>query len=122
MIQHLDQMFPASEKHPGFNTPATAGLASLLQKFTVDASLFFSGVSIIPTESPAFKHEAFLKDRAGFFTGTSMTASLAERRPQGLIHTRQCFDIIESLFNDGRKWVGSTEKPTLADLEGERSY
>jgi hypothetical protein len=31
---------------------------------------------------------------------------------------RQIFDLLESLFVDGREWVAGTSKPSLADLEG----
>jgi hypothetical protein len=50
IIQRLEELFPASEQHPGFSTPETAGLAALLNKFTVDASLFVNVCSVAITE------------------------------------------------------------------------
>lgn len=116
IIQRLEEVFPASDEHPGLSTPGTAGLAALLNKFAVDASFFNSAVGLIPLD--VFKNEAFMKDRAGFFGGNVNLNDMAERKKQGTVHARQCFDIIESLFADGREWVGGTGKPTLADLEG----
>ena len=43
---------------------------------------------------------------------------MKERRAAGLVHVRQCFDVVETLLGDGRSWVGGTEGVTLADLEG----
>jgi hypothetical protein len=51
IIQRLEELFPASEQHPGFSTPETAGLAALLNKFTVDASLFVNVCSIAIIEN-----------------------------------------------------------------------
>lgn len=119
IIHRLEQTFPSSAEHPGFSTPETAGLAALLNKLAVDASLFNNAVTLIPSDT--FRNEAFAKDRAGFFGKDWVLSDAEKARPEGLVHVRHCFDIIESLFADGRQWVGGTEKPTLADLEGKAS-
>ncbi|KAK3719958.1 hypothetical protein LTR37_004081 [Vermiconidia calcicola] len=118
IIQRLEQLFPPSEQHPAFSSKATVGLAALLNKFTVDASLFRNAVSIMSPDFPVFADAAFVKDRADFFGKGWKADDLKQQRPEGLVHVRQCFDITESLFADDRLWVGATEKPTLADLEG----
>ena len=118
IIQRLEDMFPPSEQHPALSTKETAGLAALLNKLTVDASLFASAVTIMPTEFPLFQNPEFMKDRSGFFGREWNVEGARKKRPEGLVHVRQCFAIVESLFADGRTWVGGTEKPSLADLEG----
>lgn len=119
IIARLEQLFPASAQHPGLSTPETAGLAALLNKFVTDASLFVHSTTIMSPDLPVFKDEKFLKDRAGFFGPKGMVESLKERRGAGLVHVRQCFEILETLLGDGRRWVGGTEGVTMADHEGE---
>ncbi|KAK3069513.1 hypothetical protein LTR53_012099 [Teratosphaeriaceae sp. CCFEE 6253] len=76
----------------------------------------------MPPDFPAVSDEQFVKDRAGFY-GTQWTIRDALRqRPESLAHVRQCFDIAESLFVDGRDWVAGTSGPSLADLEGVWSF
>lgn len=119
MLSRLETLFPASEQHPAFSSPETAGLAALLNKFTIDAGVFGKAVQIMRPDSPALKNAAFVKDREGFLgKGWSMEGS-AKHRPENLVLLRQCFGIAESLFVDGREWVAGTRGPSLADLEGE---
>lgn len=118
IIQRLEELFPPSEEHPAFSTKETAGLAGLLNKLSIDVGLFRFGVQMIPLEAPMLKDPEFVKDRSEFFGRPWSAEQRAENRPQGIVHMRQCFDIMESLL-DGKKWVGGTDKPTLADLEGE---
>ena len=120
IIQRLEELFPPSEQHPAFSSKETAGLAALLNKLTIDGSLFNYAVTIMPPEFPLFQDKPFLKDREGFFGDGWTVTDAAKRRAEGLAHVRLCFGIIESLFADGRKWVGRTEKPSLADLEGRK--
>lgn len=118
IISRLEQLFPASEQHPGFSTPETKGLAALLNKLTIDANIFTNAVSMLPGDAPAWQSEEFIKDRAGFYGKEWTMFDARDARPQGTVHVRECFDILEALFVDGRTWVGGTEMPTLADLEG----
>ena len=118
ILQRLEELFPASAEHPAFSLKETAGLAALLNKFTVDASVFSTGVQIMPPEHPALGEKNFIADRKGFY-GTEWTIQDAvKRRPESLSRLRECFAIAESLFADGRQWVAGTSEPTLADLEG----
>ncbi|KAF2485122.1 hypothetical protein BDY17DRAFT_292973 [Neohortaea acidophila] len=117
IIHRLEQLFPASDQHPAFSTPETAGLASLLNKLVIDASLFNHAVTILP-DNPNIRSEAFHKDRAGFYGPNWTLEDAMKSRPEGLVHVRECFGILESLLHDSRKWIGATEKPSLADLEG----
>lgn len=119
MILHrLEELFPASDAHPALSSKETAGLAALLNKFTIDASVFSRAVQIMPPRGPSVKNDAFMKDRASFFgKGWSLDQAL-KNRPEGIAHLRQCFEIAESLLTDGREWVAGTKGPSFADLEG----
>ncbi|KAF2171848.1 hypothetical protein M409DRAFT_18081 [Zasmidium cellare ATCC 36951] len=118
MISKLEEMFPASSQHPGLSSPETNGLAQLLQKLSIDGSIFQHAVRQIPRDSALMKSPAFQKDRAGFFGPQWDLDDARLWRPEAIIHMQQCFDIIESLFIDGRSWVAGTETISLADLEG----
>ena len=118
ILQRLEELFPPSAEHPALSTKETAGLAGLLNKFAVDAGVFARAVQTMPLHLPTLRNEKFMKDRAAFFGGRWDLQVVKEGRPDGLAHVRQCFDIAESLFVDGRIWVGGTPDLTLADLEG----
>ena len=118
IIHRLEERFPASEQHPAFSTKETAGVAALLNKLSVDASFFAHAVGIMPPEAPVFKDESFMKDRSGYFGREWTAEGQAKGRPEALVHVRQLFDILESMFADDRQWIAGTESPTLADLEG----
>lgn len=119
IIQRLEELYSGSDPYPALSSKETAGLAALLNKFTVDASVFSKGVQIMPPDFPAISNKAFVKDRAGFYGRNWSIRNAVRQRPESLAHVRQCFDIAESLFVDGRDWVAGTSSPSLADLEGE---
>jgi glutathione S-transferase len=119
IITRLEELFPASADHPGLSSTETHGLAALFNKFTVDAGLFLRAVQIMPPSRPSLRSKAFLEDRKDFFGKNWTVNDAARQRPEGLAHVRQCFDIAESFFADGRQWVAGTQQLTLADLEGE---
>ena len=119
IIKRLEELFPPSAEHPALSTKETAGLAGLLNKFSIDVGLFGLAVTMMPSTLPIFKDEKFLKDRTEFSGRPWNAEQAAKNRPQGLVHMRQCFDILEALLDGGKKWVGGTEQVTLADLEGE---
>lgn len=116
IVQKLESLFPASESHPALSTPETVGLAALLDKLATDASLFTSAVSLIPWDVPGMKELA--QDRAGFFPKAWAEDDPVLRTREGVTKVRQSFGILESFFVDGREWIGGTERPSLADLEG----
>ncbi|KAI7303365.1 hypothetical protein KC315_g15727 [Hortaea werneckii] len=118
ILQKLEELFPPSTEHPALSSKATEGMAALMNKFVVDAGVFSKAVGIMRPDRAALQDPAFVKDRQSFIgKGWSPTAA-ANARPENLAHVRQCFDIAESLFADGRSWVASTPGPSLADLEG----
>lgn len=117
IISRLEELFPPSEQHPAFSTKETAGLAGLLNKLNIDVAMFSYAVMTMPPDIPLLHDESFVKDRSEYFGG-SFPDFISKNRTLGLVHQRQCFDIIESLLGDEHKWVGGADKPTLADLEG----
>ncbi|SMY22416.1 unnamed protein product [Zymoseptoria tritici ST99CH_1A5] len=116
MIAKLEQMFPPSAEHPALSTPETAGVASLLQKLTIEGSVFREVVKQMP--SAVWKDPKFAKDRAGFMPESGMKTDGKTTRAEGITHMREMFAIIESMFADGREWIAGTGKLSLADLEG----
>ena len=118
IIRRLEELFPPSEQHPAFSTEETAGLAGLLNKLNIDIGMFSLAVMMMPPGLPLLKDEAFVKDRSEYFGG-SFPEFVSKNRKRGIVHMRQCFDIVESLLRDGDDWVGGADKPTLADLEGQ---
>ncbi|GIZ44822.1 hypothetical protein CKM354_000800900 [Cercospora kikuchii] len=117
MIAKLEELFPASAEHPGLSMPETTGLAGLLQKLMVDVSVFSKVVSQVPQDLPMLKDPKFAKDRAEFRTA-DQKRNPQLIKPEGTVHLRQCFDMVEALLADGRTWVGNTANLSLADLEG----
>ncbi|KAI7540209.1 hypothetical protein KC331_g9304, partial [Hortaea werneckii] len=118
ILRKLEELFPPSTEHPALSSKETEGMAALLNKFVVDAGVFSKAVGIMRPDRAALQDPTFVKDRQSFIgKGWSPTAA-ANARPENIAHVRQCFDIAESLFADGRSWVASTPGPSLADLEG----
>jgi len=117
IITKLEELFPASSAHPGLSTPDTIGLANLLSKFVVDGGVFKRVVSQIPQDLPMLKDPKWQKDRSEF-RDADQKRNPHLVRPEGTVHLRQCFDIVEALLADGRMWIGATPAISLADLEG----
>jgi hypothetical protein len=116
MIAKLEKMFPPSAEHPALSTPETAGVASLLQKMSIEGSIFREAVKQMPAAT--WKDPKFAKDRAGFLPDSGMKTDGKTSRAEAVTHMREFFAIIESMFADGRQWIAGTQKPSLADLEG----
>lgn len=118
ILQRLEEMFPPSAEHPSLSSKETAGIAALLNKFVVDAGVFSNAAALMPPDGPAARNPKFMADRAAFMGRKEWTAAhLRLGRPEALVHMRQCFDIVESLFADGRKWVAETDGLSFADIE-----
>jgi hypothetical protein len=122
MISKLEEMFPASSQHPGLSSLETNGLAQLLQKLSIDGSIFKYAVRQIPRDSPLMKSPKFQKDRAGFAGPQWDLGDARLWRPEAIIHMQQIFDIIDNLLADGRNWIAGTETISLADLEGKSAH
>lgn len=118
MIARLEELFPPSPEHPALSTKETAGIASLMQSLAIDASMFAEVARNIPPTFALIRDKEFQKDRASFFPPSSLKPDKKLMRPEAISNMRHFLDIAESLFADGREWVGGTPRATLADLEG----
>lgn len=118
MIARLEELFPPSSEHPALSTKETAGLGNLLQSLAIDVSMFREVAKNIPSHFALIKDKKFQKDRATFFPPSSLKTDVKMIRPEAISNMRHLFDVVESLFADGREWVGGTSQPTLADMEG----
>lgn len=76
----------------------------------------------MPPETPLLKDPKFLKDREDYVDKSLYTEDMEVRRPEAWAHLRDGFEFLENgLLADGRKWILKTQKPSLADIEGELS-
>ncbi|ORY19794.1 hypothetical protein BCR34DRAFT_629917 [Clohesyomyces aquaticus] len=120
IIRKLEAQFPKSTLTPP--SAADLGVQKLLQNWTIYGGVFSQSVRLIPYWTPdgLLSDEKFLDDRQKLMGGGRMTAELMEQsRPEGLVHMRQAFDMVEnSLLADSRKWILGTENPTVADIDG----
>ena len=118
IFQKLEQMFP--EGALGASQPDQKAIQQLLEKWTVDGGVFTRAAQLIPLETPLLNDPKFTKDREEY-TGRSWDKSnVARLRPEALAQMRDNFDFLETgLLADGRDWILKTEKPSLADIEGE---
>ena len=104
MMTHLEEFFPPSEQRPAFLSKETIELAALLDKLTVDATIFSNAAAIVPPDFSLFKDRRFVEHRSWFY---------GERLEQRGLSTE-----------NGRRAgaygvsVASTNKPTLADFKG----
>lgn len=75
---------------------------------------------MIPTEMPLLRDPKFTKDREDFSGRSWDKEQIMAMRPEALAHMRSSFKFLETtLLADGRRWILKTDKPTLADIEGE---
>lgn len=121
IIKRLEELFPASEQHPGLSTPGSEGLALLLNNFIGNTGGVFSrATSLLTPEWGAMKDPAFQKDRSEFFGANYFKGDAwKEGKKEGLTHMRHAFKIIEALLQDGREWLAGTPNLGIADLECE---
>lgn len=96
------------------------GIQRLLQMWSIDSGLFVRGGQLIPVELPLLRDPKFTKDREDFSGRSWAKEQVIARRPEALAHMRSSFTFLETtLLADGRAWILKTDKPTLADIEGE---
>jgi glutathione S-transferase len=116
IIQKLEQLYPHSTVTPP--SPFEEGIRKLFQSWTIDGGIFANAVKLIPA-SGFLKDTKFLDDRQKLMGGKRMTPEAMQKgRPDGLIHIRQAFELLETTFlADGRTWILATEAPTTADID-----
>ena len=120
IIRRLDQLFPDSKEHPALNTPATHGIALLINNFTGSTGGVFSRAALtMSPEAGAMKDPAFQKDRSEMLPPGHLTGGWRETGKESMVHMRHAFDILEALLHDDREWIAGTAQVSGADWEGE---
>ncbi|KAK6349152.1 hypothetical protein TWF730_009906 [Orbilia blumenaviensis] len=129
IIRKLEELYPPSAAHPSIS--ATTGdqkaIERLLDFLMTDSGIFRNATQILPTNLPAFKDPAFLKDRAelmGIVPGKTPPPQPTPapngklRKPTAAAEVRDAMELLETtLLADGRNWLLKTDTPTLADIE-----
>ena len=118
ILLKLERMFP--EGTIGASMSDQKGIQRLLQMWTIEAGVFFRGSQLIPPDMPLLKDDRFRKDREEFSGRSWSRDHIVSMRPEAIAHTWNSFKFLETtLLADGRDWILKTDKPTLADIEGE---
>jgi hypothetical protein len=117
IIQKLETMYPTHKQISSSTTDGKA-LEKLLQNWIVDGGVFPRASQLIPTNAPAMNDPKFTKDRAELSGRPWSKEAVEKNRPEALVAMRAAFAFLESLLEDGRKWIGKTDEPGLADIEG----
>ncbi|KAK6527058.1 hypothetical protein TWF281_010253 [Arthrobotrys megalospora] len=127
IIRKLEELYPSSAAHPSLS--ATTGdqkaIERLLDYLMTDSGIFRNATQLLPSNLPALKDPAFLKDRAefaGIVPGKAppppTIANPKLRKPTAASEVRDAAELLETtLLADGRNWVLKTDGPSLADIE-----
>ena len=118
ILRKLEEKFPSGAL--GAHQPEQKALEKLLESWTIDGGIFVRASQVLPPEMPLLKDPKFKSDREDY-TGRSWDKKdIRIMRPEGLSHIRDSFVFLETgLFADGRQWILKTERPSLADIEGQ---
>ena len=118
ILPKLEEKFPSGP----LGAPQTdqKALEKLLESWTIDGGIFVRATQVLPPDMPLLKDPKFRSDREDY-TGRSWDKKdIKAMRPEGLSHIRDGFIFLETgLLADGRQWILKTEKPSLADIEGQ---
>ena len=119
ILQKLEEKFPSGAL--GASQPDQKAVEKLLEKWNIDAGVFIRAAQSLPPEMPLLNDPKFTKDREEYTGRSWAKADIARMRPEALAHMRDAFDLLETgLLADGREWILKTEKPSLADIEGQQ--
>ena len=117
ILAKLEALFPGSELTPA--TPEHVAIQRLLSAWIIESGIFVSGSSLIPSNLPLLRDPKFQKDREEFSGRSWDKGKQDQLRPEALANIRRSFHLVETtLLADGRDWILSTPKPTIADIEG----
>ena len=118
ILHKLEEIFPSGAL--GATQNDQKALEKLLQSWTIDGGIFVRASQVLPPDMPLLKDPKFRRDREDY-TGRSWDKKdIKTMRPEGLSHIRDGFMFLETgLLADGRQWLLKTEKPSLADIEGQ---
>lgn len=118
ILQKLEEKFPNGTL--GASQPEQKAIEKLLESWTVDGGMFTRAAQTIPSEMPLLKDPKFTKDREDYSGRSWSQQDVKDLQPEGITHVRDGFEFLEKgLLADGRQWILKTEKPSLADIEGQ---
>lgn len=119
ILRKLEDEFPHGQL--GSDRPEDKFVEKLLEKYMIEGPVFAIAAGLVPTDF--VQDPKFAKDRAGF-CGREWTPEVLDKgRPECLAYVRNLFKFLETtILADGRKWLLKSEKPSLADIEGEEQY
>ena len=121
ILRKLEERFPSGAL--GASQPDQKALEKLLDSWTIDGGIFVRAAQTFPAEMPLLNDPKFVTDREDYMNRSWKKEDIKAMRPEGLAHIRDAFEFLETgLLADGREWVLKTEKPSLADIEGQPSY
>lgn len=113
ILRKLEQLFP--EGAIGATSPDGLAVQKLFEVWHVEGPLFFRGVNSMPSRN--FSAPEFQKDREQMTGRPWNRDAMDKQRPESLAYLQSVFKIYENLLSDGREWIISTHKPSLADIE-----
>ena len=118
ILDKLEEKFPSGALGAPQNDQKA--LEKLLEKWITDGGIFVRATQVLPPDMPLLKDPKFISDREDY-TGRSWdNKDVKAMRPEGLSHIRDAFVFLETgLLADGRVWILKTQRPSLADIEGQ---
>ena len=118
ILHKLEKKFPSGALSA--SQPDQKAVEELLASWTIDGGVFVRAAQTLPPEMPLLNDLKFKKDREDYSGSSWDKDAIRAMRPEGLTHIRDAFAFLETgLLADGRDWVLRTEKPSLADIEGQ---
>jgi len=119
ILRKLEEMFP--EGRLGASQADQKAVEKLFEIWAIEAGLFVRSSQLIPPSMPLLDDPKFTKDREEFSGRSWSKENIAANRPEAVAYIRNAFKFLETtLLADGRDWILKTDKPSLADIEGER--
>lgn len=116
IIRTLEERFPQGKL--GSEKPEQQFVERLLERYMVEGPVFERTAGLVPPAS--LKDPKFAEDRKGFLRRSWKPEEMDRGRPECLLFVKNLFDLLETtILADGRRWLLDTEKPSLADLQGE---
>lgn len=118
IIRKLEELFPNGAL--GASTPDDKAIQKFLEIWAVESGVFDRASQLIPSSMPLLNDPKFVKDREDLTSRPWSKQGIDANRPEAVAAIRSGFHFLEStLLADGRDWVLKTDRPTLADIEGE---
>ena len=120
ILRKLEEKFPSGALST--SQPDQTAIEKLLESWTIDGGIFVRAAQALPAEMPLLSDPKFVTDREDYMNRSWQKESIRAMRPEALAHLRDAFEFLETgLLADGRDWILKTDKPSLADIEGQHS-